>query len=58
MDPQQRIQQLTQRLHYLNNQYYQHDISEVPDQEFDAMLAELNQPSPSSLPPPSTATPC
>ena len=43
MDPQQRIQQLTQRLHYLNNQYYQHDISEVSDQEFDAMLAELNQ---------------
>jgi DNA ligase (NAD+) len=43
MDPQQRIQQLTQRLHHLNNQYYQHDISEVPDQEFDALLAELNQ---------------
>jgi DNA ligase (NAD+) len=43
MDPQQRIQQLAQRLHYLNTQYYQHDISEVPDQEFDAMLAELNQ---------------
>ncbi|MFD1872798.1 NAD-dependent DNA ligase LigA [Hymenobacter bucti] len=43
MDPQSRIQELTQRLHYLNNQYYQHDISEVSDQEFDAMLAELNQ---------------
>ncbi|MBJ6142955.1 NAD-dependent DNA ligase LigA [Hymenobacter sp. BT559] len=43
MDPQQRIQELTQRLHHLNNQYYQHDISEVSDQEFDAMLAELNQ---------------
>ena len=43
MDPQQRMQQLTQRLHHLNTQYYQHDISEVPDQEFDAMLAELNQ---------------
>jgi DNA ligase (NAD+) len=43
MDPQQRIQQLTQRLHHLNNQYYQHDISEVSDQEFDAMLAELNE---------------
>jgi DNA ligase (NAD+) len=43
MDPQQRIQQLTQRLHHLNNQYYQHDISEVSDQEFDALLAELNQ---------------
>jgi DNA ligase (NAD+) len=43
MDPQQRMQQLAQRLHHLNTQYYQHDISEVPDQEFDAMLAELNQ---------------
>jgi len=43
MDPQARIQELTQRLHYLNNQYYQHDISEVSDQEFDALLAELNQ---------------
>ncbi len=43
MEPQARIQQLTQRLHHLNNQYYQHDISEVSDQEFDALLAELNQ---------------
>jgi DNA ligase (NAD+) len=43
MDPQARIQELTQRLHYLNTQYYQHDISEVSDQEFDAMLAELAQ---------------
>jgi DNA ligase (NAD+) len=43
MDPKSRIQELTQRLHYLNTQYYQHDISEVSDQEFDAMLAELNQ---------------
>ncbi|MGI4759420.1 MAG: NAD-dependent DNA ligase LigA [Janthinobacterium lividum] len=43
MDPQARIQELSQRLHYLNNQYYQHDISEVSDQEFDALLAELNQ---------------
>jgi DNA ligase (NAD+) len=41
MDPQARIQELTQRLHFLNTQYYQHDISEVSDQEFDAMLAEL-----------------
>lgn len=43
MDPQARIQELAQRLHHLNTQYYQHDISEVSDQEFDAMLAELNQ---------------
>ena len=43
MDPQARIQALAQRLHYLNQQYYQHDISEVSDQEFDQLLAELNQ---------------
>jgi DNA ligase (NAD+) len=43
MDPQARIQELAQRLHHLNTQYYQHDISEVSDQEFDALLAELNQ---------------
>ncbi len=43
MDPQARIQALAQRLHHLNQQYYQHDISEVSDQEFDQLLAELNQ---------------
>ena len=43
MDPQARIAALTQRLHHLNTQYYQHDISEVPDQEFDQLLAELSQ---------------
>ncbi|GAB3638058.1 NAD-dependent DNA ligase LigA [Hymenobacter arcticus] len=42
MNPQARIQELAQRLHHLNTQYYQHDISEVPDQEFDLLLAELN----------------
>ena len=41
MEPHARIQELTQRLHHLNNQYYQHDISEVGDQEFDQLLAEL-----------------
>jgi len=40
---QQRIQALTERLHHLNHQYYQLDISEVPDQEFDHMLAELQE---------------
>ncbi|HEX8350815.1 MAG TPA: NAD-dependent DNA ligase LigA [Hymenobacter sp.] len=39
---QQQIQALTERLHHLNYQYYQRDISEVPDEEFDRMLAELN----------------
>jgi DNA ligase (NAD+) len=38
---QARIQELTARLHHLNYQYYQHDISEVSDQEFDQLLAEL-----------------
>jgi DNA ligase (NAD+) len=38
---QQQIQALTERLHHLNYQYYQRDISEVPDQEFDRLLAEL-----------------
>ncbi|HEX8328282.1 MAG TPA: NAD-dependent DNA ligase LigA [Hymenobacter sp.] len=38
---QQRILALTERLHHLNHQYYQLDTSEVSDQEFDQMLAEL-----------------
>ncbi|MBD2716901.1 NAD-dependent DNA ligase LigA [Microvirga sp. STR05] len=42
-DIQQRITALTERLHHLNYQYYQRDISEVPDQEFDQMLTELAQ---------------
>ncbi|MEJ7658925.1 MAG: hypothetical protein WKG07_04535 [Hymenobacter sp.] len=37
MDPQAHIQALAQRLHHLNQQYYQHDISEVSDQEFDQL---------------------
>ncbi|GAB3865849.1 NAD-dependent DNA ligase LigA [Hymenobacter segetis] len=40
---QHRIQALTEQLHYLNHQYYQLDISEIPDQEFDQLLAELQQ---------------
>ncbi|MBX0289841.1 NAD-dependent DNA ligase LigA [Hymenobacter sp. HSC-4F20] len=40
-DIQQQITALTERLHHLNHQYYQRDISEVSDQEFDQMLAEL-----------------
>ncbi|WP_426059356.1 NAD-dependent DNA ligase LigA [Hymenobacter sp. B1770] len=40
---QQRILALTERLHHLNHQYYQLDISEVSDQEFDQLLAELQQ---------------
>ena len=41
MDPHARLQQLTAYLHHLNTQYYQHDVSEVSDQEFDRLLAEL-----------------
>ncbi|RYU80497.1 NAD-dependent DNA ligase LigA [Hymenobacter persicinus] len=37
-----RLRTLTERLHYLNYQYYQNDVSEIPDQEFDHLLAELN----------------
>ncbi|SNC63765.1 DNA ligase (NAD+) [Hymenobacter gelipurpurascens] len=40
-DIQQQITTLTERLHYLNHQYYQRDLSEIPDQEFDQMLADL-----------------
>ncbi|WP_375416196.1 NAD-dependent DNA ligase LigA [uncultured Hymenobacter sp.] len=36
-----RIEALTQRLHHLNHQYYQNAVSEVSDQEFDLLLAEL-----------------
>ncbi|MBJ6109253.1 NAD-dependent DNA ligase LigA [Hymenobacter sp. BT523] len=42
-DVQQRILALTERLHHLNHQYYQNDTSEVSDQEFDQLLAELQQ---------------
>ncbi|GAB2942582.1 NAD-dependent DNA ligase LigA [Hymenobacter coalescens] len=38
---QDKIRALTERLHYLNYQYYQNDVSEVPDQEFDRLLHEL-----------------
>ncbi|GAA3947769.1 NAD-dependent DNA ligase LigA [Hymenobacter algoricola] len=38
---QHRISTLTAHLHHLNYQYYQNDVSEIPDQEFDQLLAEL-----------------
>ncbi|OZI09408.1 DNA ligase (NAD(+)) LigA [Siphonobacter sp. BAB-5385] len=43
MTPQQRIDELTERLQYLNNRYYQDAVSEVSDFEFDALLRELTQ---------------
>jgi DNA ligase (NAD+) len=38
---QTKIRTLTARLHHLNHQYYQNDVSEVTDQEFDQLLQEL-----------------
>ena len=40
---QQRILALTEQLHHFNHQYYQLDISEISDQAFDQLLAELQQ---------------
>ena len=40
-DLQARITALTEQLHHLNYQYYQRDVSEISDQEFDLLLAEL-----------------
>ncbi len=39
--PQERIQELTKRLNFLNFQYYQSSVSEVTDLEFDQLLREL-----------------
>ncbi|MBC7448265.1 MAG: NAD-dependent DNA ligase LigA, partial [Hymenobacteraceae bacterium] len=39
--PADRIAELTQLLDHYNEQYYQHAVSEVSDQEFDRLLAEL-----------------
>ncbi len=41
MNPEQRIQELTDQLNYYNYQYYQHSISEVDDYTFDQLLEEL-----------------
>lgn len=38
---QDKIDQLSQKLHYYNEQYYMHDNSVVSDYEFDQQLAEL-----------------
>ncbi|PKV75772.1 NAD-dependent DNA ligase LigA [Pontibacter ramchanderi] len=42
-DPASEIQELTQRINYLNYQYYQNSVSEVTDYEFDMMLERLQQ---------------
>ena len=40
-EAQQRIQELSEKLHYYNHQYYQESVSKVSDYEFDKMLEEL-----------------
>jgi DNA ligase (NAD+) len=42
-DPALQIQELTERINYLNYQYYQNSISEVPDLEFDMLLKQLQE---------------
>ncbi len=42
MNPQQQINQLTDKLNELNFQYYQNSHSEVSDFEFDSLLKQLN----------------
>jgi DNA ligase (NAD+) len=41
-DTQQRINELIEKINYFNHQYYQNNVSEVSDFEFDQMLEELN----------------
>lgn len=38
-----RIKELSDRIHYLNYQYYQNSVSEVTDYDFDMLLEELNR---------------
>ena len=40
-DAKEQIARLTERINYLNHRYYQDAVSEVSDQEFDAMLRHL-----------------
>ena len=41
MTPQDRINELSDRLNYYNHQYYQNSVSEVDDFTFDQLLSEL-----------------
>ncbi len=41
MNPADRIIELTDKLNYYNDRYYQDSVSEISDQEFDLMLKEL-----------------
>ena len=41
MNPQQRIADLSEQIHYYNQKYYQEHISEISDYDFDMLLEEL-----------------
>ncbi len=41
--PEQEIAQLKQQINYHNSLYHQHDAPEIPDADFDAMLARLEK---------------
>lgn len=41
MSPSERINQLTEQLNYYTDKYYQENISEISDQDFDVLLKEL-----------------
>ena len=41
MNPADRIIELTEKLNYYNQRYYQDSVSEISDQEFDLLLKEL-----------------
>ena len=43
MTPAERINQLTDQLNYYTDKYYQENISEISDQEFDLLLKELEK---------------
>jgi DNA ligase (NAD+) len=41
MNPQQRIAELSEQIHYYNQKYYQEHITEISDYDFDMLLEEL-----------------
>ncbi len=41
MNPQQRIAELSEQIHYHNQKYYQEHLSEISDYDFDMLLEEL-----------------
>lgn len=41
MNPEQKIQELSEKLHYYNDRYYQDSESEISDYDFDQLLKEL-----------------